>query len=80
VIEAERRHLGPAELATGQQTAVTRDHIVFAIDQNRNIEAERPDAVGDLSDLLLTVPARVGGVRLQLIDATIDDLQTKTAL
>jgi hypothetical protein len=37
---------------------VTRDHILFAIDQNRNIEAESPDAVGDLSDLLLVMPAR----------------------
>jgi hypothetical protein len=80
VIEAERRHLGPAELTTGQQPPMTRDHIVFAIDQNRNIEAEGSDAVGDFSDLLLAVPARVGGVRLQLVDATIDDVQTQTAL
>ena len=58
---------------------VTRDHIVFAVDQNRNIEAESPDAVGDLSDLLLGMPARVGGVRFQLVDATIDDVQTQTA-
>jgi hypothetical protein len=51
VIEAERRHLGPAELVTGQQPAVTRDYIVCAVDQNRDIEAESSDAVGDLSDL-----------------------------
>jgi hypothetical protein len=78
VIEAERRHLAPAELTTGQHPAVARAHILFAIDQNRNIEAESPDAVGDISDLLLRMPARVGGVRLQLVD--VDDVQTQTAL
>jgi hypothetical protein len=30
--------------------------------------------------LLLAMPARVGGIRLQLIDATINDVQTQTAL
>jgi hypothetical protein len=80
VIEAERRHFAPAELSTGQQPAVTRDHILFAVDQNRNIEAKGPDAVGDLPDLLLRMPARVGGVRLQLVDATTDDVKAQTAL
>ena len=50
------------------------DHIVFTVDQNRNIEAEFGDAVRDLADLLFCVAARVGGVRFQLIDAAINDV------
>jgi len=53
VIEANRRHLGQARLCGGQEPAVTRDHIVFAIDQDRNIEAECLDTVADLADLFL---------------------------
>jgi hypothetical protein len=35
------------------------DHIEIRIDQYRNIKAESRDAVGNLSDLLVAVQARV---------------------
>ena len=52
------------------------DHLALAIDQDRDIEPERLDAVGDLPDLLLAVAARIGRIRLQLFDPPIDNLQT----
>ena len=75
VIEAEGRHLGNAELAAGEQPAVPGDHVAVAIDQDRHVEAESLDAVGDLPDLLLAVPARVGRIRLQIFDPTINNPQ-----
>jgi hypothetical protein len=37
-------------------------------DQNRIVEAELPDAVGDLTDLLLGMGARIAGMRPQFRD------------
>ena len=74
VIEAQRRHLGHAELAAGEQPAVPGDHVAVAIDQDRDIEAESLDAVGDLPDLLLAVAPRVGGVRSSALDSAVNDL------
>ena len=76
VIEAQCRHLGHAELAAGEQPAMPGDHIAVAVDQDRDIEAEGLDAVGDLPDLLLGVAPRVCRVRFQLVDATVNDVQT----
>ena len=39
------------------------DHVAGAIDQDRDIEAESLDAVGDLSDLLPAVAPRVGWIQ-----------------
>ena len=75
MIEAKRRYLGPTELSTGQKPAVTRHHVVVAIDQNRDIEAKSPDAVGDLPDLLLTVESRINGVGLKFSNQAVHDLQ-----
>ena len=52
---------------------MTRDHIVIAIGQNRDIEPEGFDASGDLADLLLAVPPRVSRVRFEFCDSTIRD-------
>ena len=71
VIEPERRHLGPAEHGAGENAAVTRDHVVVAINQNRDIEAKGPDAVGDLPDLLLTVEPRINGVGLKFSNQAV---------
>jgi hypothetical protein len=73
VIEAQRRHLGNTEFAAGEQPPVPRNHIVIAIDQDRDIESEGPDAVGDLPDLPLAVAPWVGGVWFQLLDRAIGD-------
>ena len=62
VIEAEGRHLGNAEFAAGEPTAVTRNYVAVTIDQDRDIEAEGLDAFGDLPDLLRAVTPSVGWV------------------
>ena len=72
VIEAERRNLVPAELASGKQPAMTGDEVAFAVDQDRNIEAERSDAGRDLLDLPFGVEPRIGRIGLELLDAAID--------
>ena len=80
VIEAKGRNYAPAELAAGQQPAMPGDYVVFSVDQNRNIEAEFGDAVRNLTDLFFCVAARVGGVRFQLINAPVNDVQARTRL
>jgi len=42
VIQAQRRHLGPAELLGGEQPTVTGDHVAVAIDHDRDIEVKHP--------------------------------------
>ena len=75
MIEGERWHLGPAELAAGEQSAVPADHLVVAIGQDRNVEPEGLDAVGDLPDLLFAVEPRVRGIQLEFFDRPIDHVQ-----
>src|SRR6516164_1080651 len=75
MIEAHRRHLLPAELARGKQPAVAGYDISVVINQDRNIEAKGLDAVSDLPDLLLAVTARIGRIRLELVDPSIDDFE-----
>jgi hypothetical protein len=64
MFEADRRHLGAAQIPAGEQPAVAGDDLKFGVDQDRHVEAEGHDAVGDLADLLALVPARVPGIRL----------------
>jgi hypothetical protein len=52
---------------------VSTDNLAVAIDQDRDIKAEGPDAVSDLPDLLFGVVPRVGGVRFQLLNPAIND-------
>jgi hypothetical protein len=74
VIEAQRRDLAPTELTTRAQPTVPGDHVVVAIDQDRDIEVEGLDAIGDLPDLLLGMLTRVRRIRLELVDPTINNL------
>ena len=62
VIEPDRWHLGPPKITAGQQTAVSGHDGEIGIDQDRHIEPERRDALGNLADLPATVAARVVGV------------------
>src|SRR5262249_14190330 len=62
VVEAQRRHFGYAGKRACEQTAVTGDHGVVAIYHDRDNEAERLKAVGNLPDLLVAVVPRVGAV------------------
>jgi len=75
VFEAQCRHLAPTKLAAGGETRVAGDHCAIAIDQDGRIKPERLDAVRDLPDLLRSVPARVGGIRLELVDRSINNNQ-----
>jgi len=73
MVEAQGRHLAPAELAAGQQPAMPGDHLEFGIDQHRHVEAESLDALRYLPDLLLAVRPRVRRIGLQITDRAIDD-------
>ena len=75
VIEAEGWHFGNAKLAAGRQPAVPSDHIKFGIDQNRNVEAECLNAIGELKNLFLAVVTGVSRIRLHFADRPIDDLK-----
>ena len=52
---------------------MTGDDVAIAIDQDRNNEPKGLDAVTELPNLLLAVLARIGGVRLDLVDPTINN-------
>jgi len=55
VFEAQRRHLGPAEFAGGQEPAMPANHVAMAVNQDRDIKTENLDALGNLPDLLFAV-------------------------
>lgn len=76
MIKTEGRHLGKSQIATGEPTAVTRNYVAVAVDQDRDIEAEGLDAFGNLPDLLLAVAPRVSRVGFELFDPTIGNRQT----
>ena len=61
-------------MSTGQPP-MPGDNLALAIDQDRDIEVEGPDAVGDLPDLLLAMAPRVRGVELELVDRPINDFK-----
>ena len=68
VFEADRRHLGPAEQATGFEAAVAGDELAVAVDQDRHVEAEGLDAAGDLLNLALGVSTRVARIGVDGLD------------
>jgi hypothetical protein len=73
VIEAQRRHLGNANIATGQRSAMASNYVVVAIDQDGDDKAEGLEAFANLPDLLLGMAPRVGGIRFQFVNSTIYD-------
>jgi hypothetical protein len=73
VIEAEGRYLREVEFAGSEQATMPGDDLARAIDQDRDIEAEDPDAFGNLPDLLLAVAPRVGRIRGELVNRSVDD-------
>jgi hypothetical protein len=64
MIEANGWSLAPAQPPGGQQPSVAGDHVPIGVDQNRDIEPEGLDAVGDLADLLGAVLAGVARGRV----------------
>src|SRR5262249_51903110 len=73
MIQAEGRHLGHAERAGGQDPAVTGNYPSAAIYQDRDNETESLDALRELPDLLLAMPARVRRIERELVDRPLDD-------
>jgi hypothetical protein len=53
---------------------MTSDYLAVFIDQDRNNEAKGLEALANLPDLPPTMAPRVGGIRFQLLDSTIDNL------
>ena len=72
MIDAHRRHLGHAERAGSQDPAVTGNYLATAINQDRDVETESLDALGELPDLLLAMPARVRRIERELVDRPVD--------
>jgi hypothetical protein len=50
------------------------DHLELGIDQDRQVEAERLDAAGDLPDLLARVAAGIDRIGFELADRAVDHL------
>jgi hypothetical protein len=75
VIQAQGRHLCHAQLDGGKQPAMTGYDVAEAVGQDRNNEAESLDAASDLPDLLFAVPARVRGIRLELVDSPVEKFE-----
>ncbi len=75
VIQRDDRHLGHAQLTSRQQTTVSGDHIVVAIDQDRRAPAEFANAGGDLCDLGLRMLLGIAGIGNQRIDRSVVELQ-----
>jgi hypothetical protein len=53
VIQAQGWHLGDAEQLGGEQPAMAGDDVAVAVGQDRDNEAEKLDAIGNLPNLLL---------------------------
>ena len=74
VVQRHNRHLGQTELARCQQTAVTGDHVVLAVDQDRCAPAELTDAGRDLGHLCLRMLLGIAGIGDQRLDLAVLDV------
>jgi hypothetical protein len=52
----------PPQLARGQESPVARDDLLLVIDQERDIESKRLDALSDLANLFVAMNSRVSWV------------------
>ena len=75
MLKANGRDLAPSQTACRLQAPVARNHFAIGADEDRDVEPERLDAVGDLTDLLWAMLARVAGIRLQALNRHIFDRQ-----
>jgi hypothetical protein len=79
MLEADGGHLVAAEEPESQSRpcpAMTRSS---AFNQDRHVDAEGGDVVGDLADLLSLVPPRVPRIGPELVDRTVGDLDARLA-
>ena len=58
-------------MLAGQQPAMAGDQIAIGVDQNRAIEPEARDALGDLTDLLFAVDPCVLWIGFDLVEGQI---------
>jgi hypothetical protein len=75
MIDRYRWHFACSELAAGENSAVAGYHFEARVHQNGNIESERFDAPGNLTDLPAAVQPRIGAVENQSVDWPVNDLQ-----
>jgi hypothetical protein len=69
------RHRLEAEAPGRDQALVAADHEVVIMSGDDGLEkAELTDVAGEGVELLVADPAGVGGVRVQLVDRSLDDL------
>src|SRR6266851_4760116 len=80
MLEANRRYPFQAKLACREHASVSRDHPQVAIDEDRNVKAERFDAARDLSYLPRAVQTRIPRVEPQFGGGSIRDLDPFGAL
>src|SRR5207244_3842658 len=80
MLQADGRHRPIAQLSAGEQPAMAGDDLQPGIDQDRYVEAEGGDAVGDLSDLFGLMPAGVARVGFELVNRPIDNLDPLVTL
>jgi len=71
VVDAQRRHYGHTQFASGEYPTVTGDDVAVTIDEYGNNKAEGFDALLNLPDLFLAMAPRVRRVRFQSVDPTI---------
>jgi hypothetical protein len=68
MVEHDRGDFLETQALGGEHAAVTREDCALLVDENRDIEPERCDALGDAGDLLVGVDARVSLIRPQRLD------------
>ena len=78
MIQAQGWHLGDAEQLGGEQPAMAGDDVAVAVGQNRDNEAEKLDAVGNLPNLLFAVAPRIGRIQLELFYRPVNNHQGNT--
>src|SRR5271154_4073341 len=65
----------PPQLACGQKSPVARDDLLLVIDQERDVESKRLDALSDLANLFVAMNPRVSRVGFQGCSTEVGNLQ-----
>ena len=76
--ETDRRDLRDAKKPRGLDPSMARDDAIAPVDQDRVGEAEGPDALRDLPDLLARVGTGVALEGLERVNVTAGDIQAAT--
>ena len=68
MVERDRGYVLKPEAPGGEEPAMTREDAALRVDENRDVEPERRDAVGDAGDLPGGMNARVSLIGPQSLD------------